>query len=119
LAKQNRSSKQIPDYDPILCPVVTLKAYEERNKNFRDLQSLKPKTRLFLSWIGKHNPVTSSSIARWLKQIMKDAGIDINYTLCEELPVLKQLEQVFQLSKYWRLWTGPQKAPSRSFIIEI
>ena len=48
------------------------------SKNFRELQSLKPKTRLFLSWIGEHNPVTSSSIARWLKQTMKDAGIDIS-----------------------------------------
>ena len=85
LAKQNRSSKNIPDFfypcfkdDPMLCPVDTLKAYEDRTKEFRDFQSSKPKTQLFLSWIGEHNPVTSSSIARWLKQTMKDAGIDIS-----------------------------------------
>ena len=85
LAKQNRSSKHIPDFffpcfkdDPILCPVVTLKAYEERTKEFRDFQSSTLKTCLFLSWIGKHNPVTSSTIARWLKETMKDAGIDIS-----------------------------------------
>ena len=84
LAKQNRLSKHIPDFffpcfkdDPILCPVVTLRAYEERTKDFREFQSPKPKTHLFLSWIGEHNPVTSSSIARWLKQTMKDAGIDV------------------------------------------
>ena len=85
LAKQNRSSKHIPDFffpcfkdDPLICPVVTLKAYEERTKEFRNLQSSKPKTHLFLSWIGEHNPVTSSSVARWLKETMKDAGIDVN-----------------------------------------
>ena len=62
----------------MICPLVTLRAYEERTKEFRDLQSSKPKTRLFLSWIGEHNPVTSTSIARWLKETMKDAGLDIN-----------------------------------------
>ena len=57
---------------------MTLRAYEQRTKEFRDLQSSKPKACLFLSWIGKHNPVTSSTIARWLKETMKDAGIDIS-----------------------------------------
>ena len=110
LAKQNRSSKHLPDFffpcfkdDPILCPVVTVKASEECTKEFRDFQSSTPKTCLFLSWIGKHNPVTSSTIARWLKETMKDAGIDISIFKLHsyvELPALKQLEQVLQLSRY-------------------
>ena len=84
LAKQSRSSKHLSDFffplfkdDPIICPVITLRAYEERTKEFRDLQSPNPKTSLFLSWIGKHNPVTSSTIARWLKLTMGEAGIDV------------------------------------------
>ena len=84
LAKQSRSSKHLSDFffplfkdDPIICPVITLRAYEERTKEFRDLQSPNPKTTLFLSWIGKHNPVTSSTIARWLKLTMSEAGIDV------------------------------------------
>ena len=75
LAKKSRSFKRIPDFffpsikdDPRICPVVTLKAYEEHTKGFRELQSAKPKTL----------PVTSSSIARWLRAIMEDAGIDIS-----------------------------------------
>jgi len=59
-------------------PVVTLKAYEERTLEFKSLQSSEPKTRSFLSWIGEHNPVTSSSIARWLKTTMEEAGKDIS-----------------------------------------
>ena len=41
------------------------------------MQSPSPKTTLFLSWIGQHNPVTSSTIAKWLKSTMSEAGIDI------------------------------------------
>ena len=43
-------------------------------EEFRDLQSPSPKTTLFLSWIGQHNPVTSSTIA---SSTMSEAGIDI------------------------------------------
>ena len=86
LAKQSRSSKQRPEFffpcfkdDPRICPVVTLKAYEECTIEIRSLQSSEPKICLFLLWIGEHNPVTSSSIARWLsKTTMEDAGIDIS-----------------------------------------
>ena len=83
LAKQSRSSRHFTDFffplfkeDPIVCPVITLRAYEECTKEFKDLQSPSPKTTLFLSWIGQHNPVTSSTIARWLKSTMSEAGID-------------------------------------------
>lgn len=41
------------------------------------MQSPSRKTTLFLSWIGKHHPVTSSTIARWLKSTMSEAGIDV------------------------------------------
>ena len=41
------------------------------------MQFPSPKTTLFLSWIGQHNPVTFSTIARWLKSTMSEAGIDI------------------------------------------
>ena len=40
------------------------------------MASSKPKTSLFLSWIGQHLPVTSSSIARWLKTCLSESGID-------------------------------------------
>ena len=31
---------------------------------------------MFLSWIGKHDPVTSSTTAQWLKTCLQEAGID-------------------------------------------
>ena len=33
-------------------------------------------SRLFLSLVGKHSPVTSSTIARWLKTYLANAGVD-------------------------------------------
>ena len=71
LAKQCRSSKQRADFifplfqeDPRVCSVKTLKAHEDCTKEFRKLESPTPKTRLFLSCIGEHNPVASCSIAK-------------------------------------------------------
>ena len=66
---------RFPD-DTDVCPVVTIQAYERRILDFRTPISDSGKTSLFLSWIGKHDPVTSSTIARWLKTCLQEAGID-------------------------------------------
>ena len=80
LAKQARPSSPYADcfyprftQDPCIRPVTTLQVYEARTL---DMASSKPKTSLFLSWIGKHLPVTSSSIARWLKTCSSESGTD-------------------------------------------
>ena len=81
LSKQSRASKPLADFfyprypaDERICPVVTLQAYEARTMPFRATN--REKTLVFLSWIGKHEPVTSSTIARWLKTCLSEAGID-------------------------------------------
>ena len=71
LSKQSRPSQdffypRFPE-DEILCPVQTLLVYEDHTAAFRLPHG--QNTLLFLSWIGKHEPVSSSSIARWLKQV--------------------------------------------------
>jgi len=83
LSKQSRASKPLADFfyprypeDQTICPVVTLQAYEARTLEFRAWSSENKKTLLFLSWIGKHDPVTGSTIARWLKICLAAAGID-------------------------------------------
>ena len=82
-ARQARPSRPLADYfypkysqDLDICPVTTLQVYEARTLEFRDVSSDSPKTSLFLSWIGKHLPVCSSSIARWLKTGLSESGID-------------------------------------------
>ena len=80
LSKQSKHNKPLSDFffpsfgsDRNLCPVATLKEYENRTAPFRIGSGF---SRLFLSLVGKHNPVTSSTIARWLKTCLKNAGID-------------------------------------------
>ena len=80
LSKQSHSSKPIKEFffpyytpDESLCLVKALQVYEECTASFRTGES---KSTLFLSWIGKHEPVSSSTIARWLRTCLQDAGID-------------------------------------------
>jgi len=59
-----------------VCPVTTLQAYELKTVEFRNFWKSNEKTTLFLSWIGKNDPVTSNTVARWLKTCLQEAGTD-------------------------------------------
>ena len=58
-----------------LCPVSCLKCYETNTKEFRSTD-INQNNKLFLSYISPHNPVTSSTLARWIKNMLQLAGID-------------------------------------------
>jgi hypothetical protein len=59
--------------DPGICPVATLRAYEDATKEWRN-PDVKPNL-LFLALNKPHKPVTSASIARWIKELLTDAGV--------------------------------------------
>ena len=59
-----------------MCPVATIQTYEQRTLQFQTPIADTGKTSLFLSCIGKHEPVTGSTIARWPKTCLQEAGID-------------------------------------------
>ena len=61
--------------DKRLCPKQTLLQYISRTESFRPTDSGQ-KNNLFISYIKPHNPITSSSIARWITSMLKLAGID-------------------------------------------
>ena len=63
--------------DVDLCPVECLKCYEALTSAFRPKDPSLP-NQLFLSYIRPHSPVTSSSVARWIKSILELSGIDIS-----------------------------------------
>ena len=72
-ARQSRQGKQITEFffpafphDPGLCPVVTLKAYEDRTVPVRGTES-----KLFLALIKPFK-----AIARWLESLLESAGVD-------------------------------------------
>ena len=56
--------------------MACLKAYEKATASFRQ----KENWQLFLAVISPHQPVTSSSIARWLKQAIIASGISTDFT---------------------------------------
>ena len=61
--------------DKDLCPVNCLKCYEDNTKDFRP-RDINMSNKLFLSYINPHNPVTSSTLARWINNMLQLAGID-------------------------------------------
>ena len=78
LSKQSSQQKHgtefyFPQYtlDRLLCPVVTLREYEDRTRPLRGTH-----TALFLGVTKPHKPVASSTIARWLKTMLGKAGVN-------------------------------------------
>lgn len=76
LAKQARVGKFKPEEvivapfeDKAICPIACLRAYEKRTSDYRKSD------RLFLAIVAPHKPVTSSSVARWMKDTLKEAGL--------------------------------------------
>jgi len=85
LAKQARPGKEeslrpavISHFleDALLCPVLCLKAYERATASFRKKDSMQ----LFLAINSPHQPVTTSTVARWLKQAIVVSGIEPEFT---------------------------------------
>ena len=73
LAKQIKQDKGMADFflpafphNVNLCPVETLRVYEKCTEAFREHTS-----KQFIATIKTHHPVSSSTIARWLKTEVK------------------------------------------------
>ena len=78
LAKQSRPGKTVKDFffprfteNARLCPVRSLTLYIERTEQLRGTNQ-----QLFIAIIKPHLPVTSSTVARWLKKVISDSGIN-------------------------------------------
>jgi len=63
-----------PD-DDCLCVVKCLRQYEAVTAQYRKKQANEPQP-LFLSYIQPHGPVTSQRLSHWLKEMLKNAGVD-------------------------------------------
>ena len=81
LAKQSRAGKPRAEFffpafeSRELCPKATLQVYEQRTESFRAQEDTE-RTRLFLAVVKPHKPISSSTLARWLKSLINNAGID-------------------------------------------
>ena len=78
LLKQSRPSVKSPNMElcaysenPKLCVVKTLSHYLERTQSFREQE-----TKVFLTYQKPHHAVSASTISRWIKSMLKQAGVD-------------------------------------------
>ena len=60
-----------------MCPLACLRVYLARTKEWRYQGDSLILEELFLSYIKPHKAVSKPSIARWIKEILGMAGIDI------------------------------------------
>ena len=63
--------------DETVCPVTTLQLYLTRTADWRADQN---RNQLFLSINRPHHPVTPATVARWLKETLRMAGVSTDFT---------------------------------------
>ena len=61
-----------------LCPVGTLRHYLKATRNLRPVFPSSKPDPLFVSYVKPHNPITAPTLSRWLRTVLKNAGIDTN-----------------------------------------
>ena len=59
--------------NPLLCPVLAITAYLSRTKPLCSNNN-----NFFISFVKPHKSVKAQTLARWMKQIMSVAGVDIS-----------------------------------------
>lgn len=57
--------------NPSICPVATLKLYINKTQDIRG-----DSRELFISFLKPHRQVSRSTLSRWIKTVMEEAGID-------------------------------------------
>ena len=70
--RKGKSPPSLKVYSFELCVVATLDEYLKRTKVWRG----KDKNQLLSSFVKPHNPVVSSTINGWIKNVLREAGID-------------------------------------------
>lgn len=82
LTKSARPDRQLSSVyvsfeDRTICPVTTLQLYLTRTADWRIDQS---RNQLFLSINKPHHPVSTATVARWLKETLRMAGVSTDFT---------------------------------------
>ena len=59
--------------NPLLCPVLAITAYLSRTKPL-----CSDDNNFFISFVKPHKSIKACTLARWMKQILSVAGVDIS-----------------------------------------
>jgi len=126
---KNRSSKSSMEvffpsftHNKKLYPIACLDSYVKGSKAWRGVGS-KPQP-LFLSFQAPHKPVSSETIGRWLKDIIKELRLVLKLTHLKLIPLVGRQVQLQgtegSLSKKsYKQVTGPGKRHSTVFTIAL
>lgn len=70
---KNQPLLSIPFYlkETLICPASTLKLYLKRTKQLRNAEN-----KLFISFRKPYKAVTTQTLSRWIKDVLKDSGVD-------------------------------------------
>ena len=61
--------------NPLVCPVEAIRSLVNATAALRPNSA---EEKLWISVRAPHGPVSSNTVARWIKTVMKDSGIDTN-----------------------------------------
>ena len=74
--------------DQSICPVAAITAYLSKTESLRD-SSLNPNrkkdSQFFISSLKPHNSVGKSTLANWVKQVLRISGVDISKFKCHSV----------------------------------
>ena len=77
--KQSRPGYKVPSFvlkayppDSGLCVVTHLNIYREKTRSLREVE-----TKLFISYVKPYRGVSEDTIARWIRTVMMNAGLDV------------------------------------------
>ena len=80
--KTARPGKTLEIFFPIfpgnvnLCPVSTLQEYVKRTESLRHVNG-QYSSKVFISYVKPHKEITTATLARWIKELLKLSGIDV------------------------------------------
>ena len=66
--------------DPNWCAVSCINHYINRTKSWREINGKIDRSWLILSMVKPHHPITTSPVARWLKQTIAKSGMSNTFT---------------------------------------
>ena len=67
--------------DQSICPVAAITSYLSKTESLRDSNlnpNRKKDSHLFISVLKPHNSVGKSTLANWVKQVLRKSGVDIS-----------------------------------------
>ena len=114
--KTNKFALHLNSYQecPDICVVKALKEYLDRTKLLRGTG-----TKLFISTIKPHNPISKDTVSRWLKTVLFEAGVKTEIFTAHSTRIAKASKDYYNgvtIQDILQQVGGAITKPSRDFI---